>query len=135
MVDRAKLMDMNKEQLVDAVDRAVEKAKSYKDKAVAAASEIMDYLFAAAGAGAVGYWLGSIQRKIDAGEEGYDEESLKFFGADKDLAAGVAIAVASNVKQLKKWKQPLRTFAMGSLSFWAGRKSFEVAYEMEEDEE
>jgi len=134
-VDRSALMSMSKEDLADTTIRTVEKAKTIKEKAAAATAEILEFAFAAVGGGLAGYWIGSIQREINAGTEGYDEDSLKFFGVDKDLGAGLAAAVLSQMKQVKKFKSPLRAAGMGMLSFWTGRKAFNMALEAEVEED
>lgn len=134
-VSHAELMELNKDQLASAVSRAVDKAKTMKEKAAKATEEVLDFVFAGLGGGLAGYWLGSIQREINAGVEGYDEDSLKFFGVDKDLGVGLALAIGANVKQLKKFRAPLRAGGMGFLSFWTGRKAFNMALEKEVDDE
>lgn len=126
---------MNKEDLADAVDKAVTRAQKIKEKGVVAAKAILEFVFAGAGGAVVGYWLGSIQREINAGTEGYDEDSLKIFGVDKDLGAGLAMAGLSAVKGLKKFRGPLRAGGMGALSFWTGRKAYNNALEKEVEEE
>ena len=133
--NQADLMRMSKEDLAGAVDRAVTKAKTYKEKAAKAAEEVMEFVFAGLGAGVAGYWLGSIQREIEAGTEGYDEDSLKFFGVDKDLGFGLALAVASQMGFARKFKAPTRAGGIGMLSFWSGRKAFQMALERETDDE
>lgn len=126
---------MNKEDLADAVDRSIAKVKTYKEKAAKAAEEMLEFVFAGLGGAVAGWWLGSIQREIDAGTEGYDVDSLKLFGVDKDLALGVVMGVGSQLGfGGKKFKAGLRAGAMGTLSFWAGRKSYQMAYEKEEED-
>ncbi len=135
-VTRTELMGRTKEELADAVVRAVDKAKVMKDKAAEATEEVLEFLFAGLGGGLGGYWIGSIQKEVDAGTEGYDEESLKFFGVDKDLGTGLAMALASQAKQLRKFKAPMRAGGMGMLAFWSGRKAYNMALTaVDEDEE
>lgn len=116
------------------------------------AFELADYAAAGLAAGAAGMWMGSIQAKIDAGEEGYDEESLLAFGVDKDLAATI-VAVgtafylhrrassaleAKDEEGHKNWEQAahyVKQGAAGLLAGWAYRMSYEYAMAPPEEEE
>ena len=136
MPTQAQLMAMNKEDLADAVDGAITKVKTYKEKAARAAEEMLEFVFAGLGASVAGWWLGSIQREIEDGTEGYDVDSLKLWGVDKDLGLGVLMGVGSQLGfGGKKFKAGLRAGAMGTLSFWAGRKSYKMAFEKDDDDD
>ena len=97
---------------------------------------------AASGAG-VGYWMGAIQRKIAAGEEGYDEESLLILGIDLDLATGVAMGLGawglstfSKSETTKRGAHYLGMASIGAISAATGRLAYESALrgDQEEDE-
>lgn len=125
--------------IAQALDTAKTKAKDLvkegKEKAKAAAMESLTYLAAGTGAAAAGAWMGSIQKDIDAGTEGYTEDSKTLMGVDKDIALGVVLAGMSYSKGLKKWKPYLRQSGIGAISFYIGRKAFEFTRKPDEDED
>ncbi len=113
---------------------------SAKDMAKTGALEAADYGSAALGGAGVGLWMGSIQRKVLDGEEGYDEDSLLIAGMDKDLAAGLAGVFTAYAMQKSK-SEPTRKYstyvkqgAMGALAAWAGRVAYEYAMTPPEEE-
>lgn len=145
----AELSQLSKNDLVGVVQRAVAKlqtqgsrlkklAASAKDMAKSGALELADYGSAALGGAGVGLWMGSIQRKVLDGEEGYDEESLVIGGVDKDLAAAIAGAVAAYAmtrsESTRKYSSYVKQASMGALAAWAGRVAFEYAMAPEEEE-
>jgi hypothetical protein len=146
----AELSQLSKNDLVGVVQRAVAKlqtqgsrlkklAASAKDMAKSGALELADYGSAALGGAGVGLWMGSIQRKVLDGEEGYDEESLVIGGVDKDLAAAIAGAVAAYAMtrsdSTRKYSSYVKQASMGALAAWAGRVAYEYAMTPEEEEE
>lgn len=146
----AELSQLSKNDLVGVVQRAVAKlqtqgsrlkklAASAKDMAKSGALELADYGSAALGGAGVGLWMGSIQRKVLDGEEGYDEESLVIGGVDKDLAAAIAGAVAAYAmtrsESTRKYSSYVKQASMGALAAWAGRVAFEYAMTPAEAEE
>lgn len=152
----AELTQLSKNDLVGVVQRAVAKlqsqrsrirklASSAKEVAKSGALELADYGSAALGGAGVGMMMGSIQAKIAAGEEGYDEESLLVFGVDKDLAAAIAGAAAayaiSRKADAKKADDPAHKYAhyvkmgaVGALASWAGRVAYEYALTPDEEQ-
>jgi hypothetical protein len=145
----AELSQLSKNDLVGVVQRAVAKlqtqgsrlkklAASAKDMARSGALELADYGSAALGGAGVGLWMGSIQRKIQDGEEGYDAESLLVGGVDKDLAAAIAGAVAAYAMtksdSTRQYSSYIKQASMGALAAWAGRVAFEYAMTPEEEE-
>ena len=129
------LMAMPKADLANTTIRSVSRAEKAKAAAIRAAKEIMDYVFSAIGAAVIGWWLGSIAREIEAGTEGYDEESMSWFGVDKDLVVGVAGAVTAQMGWAKKYKDTVRQVSAGIIAFWSGRTTFGMALEREDEEE
>lgn len=125
------LMALPKRELAEETLKLAERLQDIKskakEKALAAAEANADYISAAAGAAAAGYIMGNVQKEIDAGTEGYSEESKSVFGVDKDLAIGLGLAGASYMKQLKKYQPYLRQGGIGALSVYIGRKAFEHA--------
>lgn len=149
MPSEAELSQLSKNDLVGLVQRAVGKlqtqstrlkklAASAKDMAKSGALELADYGSAAIGGAGVGLWMGSIQRKIQDGEEGYDEASLLVAGIDKDLAAALAGAVAAYAmtrsEQTRKYSSYVKQASMGALAAWAGRVAYEYAMTPPEEE-
>ncbi|MEX1362162.1 MAG: hypothetical protein AB1Z98_03505 [Nannocystaceae bacterium] len=149
----AELTQLSKNDLVGVVQRAVAKlqsqrtrirklAESAKDVAKTGALELADYGSAAAGGAGVGMMMGTIQAKIAAGEEGYDEESLLIMGVDKDLAAAIAGAAAAYWMSTRakpgepahKYAHYVKQGAMGALAAWAGRVAYEYALTPDEEE-
>ena len=132
------LMALPKRELAEETLKLAEKLQDFKskakEKALAAAEANADYMSAAAGAAAAGYVMGSVQKEIDAGTEGYDEESKKVMGVPKDLAIGLGLAGASYLKQFKKYQPHLRQGGIGALSVYIGRSAFENARAPDEDE-
>ncbi|MCA9707871.1 MAG: hypothetical protein KDK70_18610 [Myxococcales bacterium] len=114
---------------------------SVKEAAKSGALELADYGSAAVGGASVGLWMGSIQRKILDGEEGYDEDSLLIAGVDKDLAAAIAGAATayamtkSKNDSVRKYSSYIKLGAMGALASWAGRVAYEYAMTPPEEEE
>lgn len=107
-----------------------------KEQAAVVAEEGKLFGAAAAGGGAAGYIMGSIQQEIDAGTEGYTEESTSLFGVlpyDIALAAGVGGLAYS--KYGRKYRSELRSFAVGAVGFAAGRMAYEYARTPDEEEE
>jgi len=160
MPSEAELSQLSKNDLIGVVQRAVGRlqaqgsrlkkmAASIKDEAIDAGMGALDYGTAALAGAGVGYWVGSIQRSIADGEEGYDEESLLVMGLDKDLVAALAAAGAAwylsgraskdkgsnNNKEMKSYAHYLRMAAMGALSAWAGRMGYEYGMKPPEAEE
>lgn len=148
----AELSQLSKNDLISVVQRTVTKLQSQsarirklstsaKEAAKTGALELADYGSAALGGAGVGMWMGSIQRKITDGEEGYDEESLLIAGVDKDLAAAIAGAATayamtkSKNESVRKYSSYVKTGAMGALSAWAGRMAYEYAMTPPEEEE
>lgn len=149
MPSEAELSQLSKNDLVGLVQRAVGKlqtqgarikklAASAKDMAKSGALELADYGSAAVGGAGVGLWMGSIQRKVLDGEEGYDEESLLIAGIDKDLAAAIAGAVTAYAmtrsEQTRKYSSYVKQASMGALAAWAGRVAYEYAMTPPEEE-
>lgn len=149
MPSETELSQLSKNDLVGLVQRAVGKlqtqssrlkklAASAKDMAKSGALEIADYGSAAVGGAGVGLWMGSIQRKIQDGEEGFDEASLLVAGIDKDLAAALAGAVAAYAmtrsEQTRKYSSYVKQASMGALAAWAGRVAYEYAMTPPEEE-
>ncbi len=145
----AELSQLSKNDLVGVVQRAVAKlqtqgsrlkkmAASAKDMAKSGALELADYGSAAVGGAGVGLWMGSIQRKIQDGEEGFDEASLVIGGVDKDLAAAIAGAVAAYAMtkndSTRKYSSYVKQASMGALAAWAGRVAYEYAMTPDEEE-
>ena len=140
----AELSQLSKNDLISVVQRTVSKIQSQgarirkltvsaKEAAKSGALEVADYGSAALGGAGVGLWMGSIQRKIADGEEGYDEDSLLIAGMDKDLAAALAGAFAayamtkSKSEPTRKYSSYVKQGAMGALAAWAGRVAYEYA--------
>ncbi|MCA9652550.1 MAG: hypothetical protein KC501_21720 [Myxococcales bacterium] len=149
----AELTQLSKNDLVGVVQRAVAKlqsqrgrirklAESAKGIAKTGALELADYGSAALGGAGVGMMMGTIQAKIAAGEEGYDEESLLVMGVDKDLAAAIAGAAAAYWMSTRgkpddpsrKYAHYVKQGAMGALAAWAGRVAYEYALTPDEEE-
>ncbi len=147
----AELTQLSKNDLIGVVQRAVTKlqsqktrlrklAESAKGMAKSGALELADYGSAALGGAGVGMMMGTIQAKILAGEEGYDEESLLVMGIDKDLAAAIAAAATayamtrSKNESAQKYSHYVKTGAMGALAAWAGRAAYEYALTPDEEE-
>ncbi|MCR9165545.1 MAG: hypothetical protein ACE37F_00830 [Nannocystaceae bacterium] len=132
------LMALPKRELAEETLKLAERIQSIttktKEKTKAIAEANADYMSAAAGAAAAGWMMGTVQKEIDAGTEGYSEESKKILGVDKDLAFGLGCAGASYVKQLKKYKIYLRGGGIGALGFFIGRKTFEHARAPDEED-
>lgn len=102
---------------------------------------VADYLLSAAGSGAMAFWRGSNQAKIDNGEEGYDEDSLYFAGVEKDLWASLALAATSvamsrSKNTLAKGYAPyVQQFAMGGTSWYVGMYAYQQATASDEPQE
>lgn len=146
------LSQLSKNDLVSVVQRTVSKLQaqgarirklsaSVKEAAKTGALELADYGSAALGGAGVGMWMGSIQRKILDGEEGFDENSLLIAGVDKDLAAAIAGAATayamtkSKSESTRKYSSYVKTGAMGALAAWAGRVAYEYAMTPPEEED
>ena len=146
------LSQLSKNDLISVVQRSVNKLQvqgarlrklsaSVKEAAKSGALELADYGSAALGGASVGLWMGSIQRKILDGEEGYDEDSLLIAGVDKDLAAAIAGAATayamtkSKNDSVRKYSSYIKLGAMGALASWAGRVAYEYAMTPPEEEE
>ena len=108
MPSETELSQLSKNDLIGVVQRAVGRlqvqgtrikkmAASLKDEAVDIGWGALGYGTAAIAGAGVGYWMGSIQRNILDGKEGYDEESLLVMGFDKDLVAALAGALGAYV--------------------------------------
>lgn len=125
------LMALPKRELAEETLKLAEKLHDFKskakEKALAAAEANADYMTAAVGAAAAGWVMGSVQKEIDAGTEGYTEESKKIFGIPKDLAIGLGCAGASYSEYFKKYRAYLRQGGIGALSFFIGRSAFDHA--------
>lgn len=135
-VNTADLMKMPKDELAEETVKLANRLQTVKTKAVEAGEAAVDFVAGGAGGGAAGYWMGTIQRQIDAGTEGFDDDSKKLMGVDKDLALGVVLASLSYVKGMKKqYKGPLRQAGIGALSFYVGRKAYEHASEQPVDDD
>jgi hypothetical protein len=149
MPTETELSQLSKNDLIGVVQRAVGRlqaqgsrikkmAASLKDEAVDIGWGALGYGTAAVAGAGVGYWMGSIQRNILDGKEGYDEESLLVMGFDKDLVAAVAGAVGayamSKRKETKEYAPYLRMASMGALASWAGRMGYEYGMAPPEEE-
>ena len=147
----AELSQLSKNDLISVVQRTVSKLQtqgarirklsaSVKGAAKTGALEVADYGSAALGGAGVGMWMGSIQRKVMDGEEGYDENSLLVGGVDKDLAAAIAGAAAayamtrSKNDATRRYSSYVKQGAMGALAAWAGRTAYEYAMTPPEEE-
>ncbi len=147
----AELSQLSKNDLIAALQRNVAKLQSQgsrlrklsasvKDMAKTGALGAADYGCAAVGGAGVGLWMGSIQRKILDGEEGYDEDSLLIAGVDKDLAAAIVGGLAaygmtkSKSEPTRKYAVYVKQGAMGALAAWASRTAYEYAITPPEEE-
>lgn len=105
----AELGSMDHEELTEVAGASLEKNLSQKSKidelveehyalTVGDAFPLDEMAGTAAGAASAGLVMGDLQRRIDAGEEGFDEDSNKLLKVlDYDLAMGVTAAVGSYV--------------------------------------
>lgn len=149
MPSEAELSQLSKNDLIGVVQRAVGRlqaqgtrlkklAATVKDEAVDIGWGAVGYGTAALAGAGVGYWMGSIQRNIEDGAEGYDEESLLLLGFDKDLVAALGGAVAayamSKRKETKQYAPYMRMASMGALASWAGRMGYEYGMTPAEEE-
>lgn len=150
MPSEAELSQLSKNDLIGVVQRAVGRlqaqgtrikkmAASLKEEAVDIGWGALGYGTAALAGAGVGYWMGSIQRNIADGKEGYDEDSLLLMGFDKDLVAAVAGALGayamSKRKETKDYAAYVRMASMGALASWAGRMGYEYGMAPPEAEE
>lgn len=135
-VDRSDLMKLPKEDLADGFTRMANRAKKYKEKAAAAAADIMELALAGGAAFGVGYWIGNIKGTHAA--DGTDPtDDLKLFGMDKDLVVGAGLAVVGLTGLGgKKMSGAAKAAGAGVLAYWAGsageRMAIERATEPEE---
>lgn len=131
------LKALTKAELVEVAERLFDKVHAIKtqakEKALAAAEANADYMTAAVGAAAAGYMMGSVQKEIDAGTEGYSEENKKILGIPKDLALGLTCTGASYLDYFKPYKPYLRQGGIGAMSFFIGRSTFEYAAAADEE--
>lgn len=149
----AELSQLSKNDLIGLVQRSVGKLQTQssrikklaatlkekgKEELVGIGLGALDYGAAAAGGAGVGYLVGSIQRKIADGEEGYDEDSLLFLGLDVDLAVAAGGALAgyfmAKKDEMRQYASYVKLAAIGALSSWAGRMGYEYGMTPPEEE-
>ncbi|MCH9682856.1 MAG: hypothetical protein K0V04_15575 [Deltaproteobacteria bacterium] len=148
---QVELAQLSKPDLIAAVQAAVKKIQSQgsrikklgaQTKAVVQsepAQELMDYGSAAISGAGVGMWMGSIQRKILDGEEGYTEDSLSIGGVPMDLAAALAGGATAYMLSRSDKTAPYARFAkggaLGALGAALGRMGYESALAPDEEQE
>lgn len=128
-VDRTDLLKLPKEDLADGFSRMANRAKKYKEKAKAAAEDIMELAVSGGAAFGVGYWIGNI--KGGHAVDGTDPtEDLKLFGMDKDLVVGLGFAALGLTGMGgKKMAGAAKAAGTGILSYWAGSAGERMAIE------
>lgn len=162
-VPLADLSTMNQSELTEVAEASLERNLKQKNKidellderqALAVGDPFpLDEFAASIGGGVVsGLVMGSIQHEIDAGTEGYDDDSLKLGGlVDYDLALGVGAAIGSYVvhksgarkerqapgagKDSLKFARILRGVATGAASGAAYRLAYSAAVASDEDDD
>ena len=149
---------MSHEELTEVAEASLEKNIAQQNKIDRLIEESFGEAFpleemaaSVAGATSAGLVMGDIQRRIDAGEEGYTEESLKLGKmVDYDLAMSVTAAIGSVIAHksgaTKERRAPgtgrgtlrfakiLRGFATGAASGAAYRLAYTAAVEPDEQQ-
>jgi hypothetical protein len=128
--DTADLKRLDKETLVQGIQRMAARARKYKEKAKETAEQTMELALAGGTAFGVGYYLGTIERDTPADEV---EEALKMFGVDTDLLIGVTLAgVGLTGMAGKKMSGAARAAGTGALCYWAGNYGRKIGSTSEE---
>lgn len=130
-------MKQPKDKLVAALTRLGSAAKKNKDAIKQKTEDTMDVVYAAAGAGGVGWYMGGRKHAVanDASLATVEEkeEAMKLFGAvDYDLAVGATLTLMGLSGIGGKAASTLKGLGTGVLAYYAGSKAEQAAFERAE---
>lgn len=126
-VDTAELRKLDKDTLVEGMQKLAARARRSQEKIKAKAEDAMQVALGATAAFGVGYYMGTVKRDNPG-----DPEALQIMGLDPDLLIGGSLAaIGLTGMGGKKMSGAALAAGTGVLSLWAGNYGMQMAEQAE----